>query len=94
MRIALYILLLLAALLTLICITCYFGAGAQEIETGAELRASRSTEQPISERDIAIHVSRLERQERNWGITSLFSVAIAAVTASAIVRIERRTRDS
>lgn len=90
MRILLAILLLLAFALTVLCAACYFGAQGQQIETRAELRQSQSTGQPITDTDIAVHVSRVGRQGRNWGIAGVLAAVCGASALAALVLATRR----
>jgi len=90
MRILLVIVLLLTTLLTLWCAAGYFGASAQQIETRAELSQSQIAK--LSDADIAVHVSRVGQQGRNWGIAGVLASASAlAVLVSLILASKRKT---
>jgi hypothetical protein len=90
MRVLLVIVLLLTLLLTLWCAAGYFGAPAQQIETGAELSQSKATQQPLTDADIAVHVSRVGRQGRNWGIAAALAGASVLATLASIIAASRK----
>ena len=89
MRTLLVIVVALAAAVTVWSATGYFGAGAQQIETGAELRKSQSSGQAVTDTEIATHVSRIGQQGRNWGIAALMSAAIVVVSLMALAIASR-----
>lgn len=92
MRILLVIVLLLTMLLTLWCAAGYFFAPAQQTETRAELRQSQATQRPLSDAEIAVHVSRVGQQGRNWGIAAVLAVTSnMAVLAVLVLASKRKT---
>lgn len=89
MRLLLVITAALAAAITVWTAAGYFSATGQRIETSAELRKSQLTGLPITDAEIATHVSRIERQGRNWGIAAGLSSAIAIVSLIAVATARR-----
>ena len=89
MRTLLAIAVALATAITVWSAAGYFGAAGQQIETGAELRKSQASGQAVTDAEIAIHVSRIGRQGRNWGIAALMSAAIAVVSLMALAIASR-----
>lgn len=90
MRILLLIMLVLTAANTLLCAGGYFGAQGQQIETKAELRKTQASGSPLSDDDIARHVSRIRQQGRNWSIAGAISAAATAATLVSLIVANRR----
>lgn len=90
MRILLGIVLVLTTATALWCGAGYIGAKPQQIETRAELRQVRVTGQPISEQDIAVHVSRIGRQGRNWGIAAGMAGTSAFAALACLIAANKR----
>ncbi len=88
MRILLVFALFVGALLTLWCAAGYLFAPAQQIETRAELQRSRDS--GLTDAEIAVHVSRVGRQGRNWGFAALGAGAVTGVSLVALVLSNRR----
>lgn len=83
MRILLGLVLLLTTLLTLWCALEFVGAQAQQIDTRAELSQSQITR--LSDNEIAVHVSRIGRQGRNWAIATVLAGASAVAVLAAMI---------
>jgi hypothetical protein len=90
MRILLTVALFLTTLLTLCCAFEYFAAQAQQIETRAELSQSQATRQPLADIDIAVHVSRVGQQGRNWGIAATLAGASTLVVFASLVMASKK----
>jgi hypothetical protein len=90
MRILLVLVLLLTTLLTLWCAAGYFFTPAQQIETRAELQQGQATQRPLSDADIATHVSRIGQQGRNWGVAAVLAGASALAVFAALVLANKR----
>jgi hypothetical protein len=69
----------------------YFGANAQQLETHAELLKIQSSGLTLTDAEIAILVSRMGQQGRNWAIPAVMSAATASLLALTIVRRPRHT---
>jgi hypothetical protein len=85
MRALLFIVILLAAATTVLCAAGYFGAAAQQGETGAELRKSQASGKALTDAEIAVHLSRIGQQGRNWGIAGLMSGATGIAALMALI---------
>jgi hypothetical protein len=90
MRLLLIIALFLSTLLVLWCAAGYFAAPSQQIETRAELSRSPALQQPLTDADIAVHVSRVGRQGRNWGIAAALAGLSSLAVAGCLILASRR----
>jgi hypothetical protein len=90
MRVLLVIVLLLTILLTLWCAAGYFGAPAQQIETRAELSESQAAQRPLTDAEIAVHVSRVGRQGRNWGFAAALASGSVLATLASLIAASRK----